>query len=490
MGGFVKAFGIFFAEFSEKFESSASATSLIACVRATMFTFVAPLASLLCDRYSERSVLMLSATLSVSGCFLAAFAQNMATVIVGVGVLMGAGMSCFFAPVQMAIGKYFVRLKSVAISVVFGGMCLSQIVMAPIIVIVLREFALQGTLILYSGLLLHLAVAAALVFPRDLEDANDQVPAGSDKATEMTDLKLSSQCEAQHIETNPADLNMQPPVQSLLSVSESTYMVGKSNDSQQNPQVRFVQNPTTNVILASNRRLSASFRGKLQRCPKWTKSLVRALDLSLIKNSRFTLYALAQCSAQIAFMNIPVYLFPRAEDYRVSKEDGALLLTIMGCTDLFARAVFGILGDVQKIGPKFIFTWGAVLYGMSAAALPFTTGFAGMSVVCGFLGLFASTTIALNMPILVDMVGVRKLAKAIALTSFISGITTAVAPPLLGHIRDVTNSYNIVFFICAGTLFLSAGFMFTDPILQWWRRRKGRQTRESNDHGQMTEMKP
>lgn len=350
---------------------------------------------------------------------------------------VGAGMSCFFAPVQVAIGKYFVRFKSVAISVVFGGMCLSQIVMAPIIVIVLREFALQGTLILYSGLLLHLAVAAALVFPRGIEDVSHvlESPAGSEQTTEMAVLKLSSQCEAQDSEKCPADPNIQPPVQGVRSMSESCSMLGKSNDSEENGENRFGLNPTTqtNVVVFHSNRSSASIRKKLQRCPQWTKSLVRALDLSLIKNSRFTLYALAQCSAQIAFMNIPVYLFPRAEDYNVSKEDGALLLTIMGCTDLFARAVFGILGDVQKIGPKFIFTWGAVLYGLSAAALPFTTAFVGMSVVCGCLGLFASTTIALNMPILVDMVGVRRLAQAIALTSFISGITTAVAPPLLGE---------------------------------------------------------
>ncbi|XP_064615835.1 monocarboxylate transporter 12-like [Liolophura sinensis] len=117
------------------------------------------------ERYSERLVLIGSGVFCSLGALVAAFAPNMEMVVFATGFIMGIGVSSFFAPVQIAIGKYFDKRKSIAISLSFVGMCFAQIVMAPVNILFLETYALRGTLMLYAGFMLHIIVAGALVQP-------------------------------------------------------------------------------------------------------------------------------------------------------------------------------------------------------------------------------------------------------------------------------------------------------------------------------------
>lgn len=347
----------------------------------------------------------------------------------------GIGVSSFFAPVQIAIGKYFDKRKSIAVSLSFVGMCFAQIVMAPVNIIFLETYALRGTLMLYAGFMLHIVVAGALVRPIKASNGShvDQKPELQGRHA-LSMLQLASvqdlcasrefikDMHANGSKVQSSPLSKRTDIAFLRSGEEAVPMKSDSE---------VVERSANNG--SHNLKVDPRSAERHSPCVRILRSIKHVLDFSLLKNPAFTMYAFAQCLSIVAFNNVPVYIFPRAEDYGLTASESALLLTITGCTDLLSRILQGVFGDVKGVGPKVLFTGGIFCFGISTAVVPFTRTFPEMAIVSGFLGLFGSTTIVLNMPILVETVGLEKLAKAVALTSFFNGITSAVAPPLLGR---------------------------------------------------------
>ncbi|CAF4524765.1 unnamed protein product, partial [Didymodactylos carnosus] len=73
--------------------------------------------------------------------------------------------------------------------------------------------------------------------------------------------------------------------------------------------------------------------------------------------------------------------------------------------------------------------------------------------------------ISLSPVIVCQLVGLEFYSSALGLTLMFRGITSLTAPPVMGAIRDITNSYNIPFVIGGLAFIFSALMHFSLPFV-------------------------
>ena len=65
-----------------------------------------------------------------------------------------------------------------------------------------------------------------------------------------------------------------------------------------------------------------------------------------------------------------------------------------------------------------------------------------------------------------DLLGLDNLTSAFGLLTFFRGVTSIVGPPLAGFVFDVTQSYDISFFMAGSSLILASLISFGAQIIQ------------------------
>lgn len=90
-------------------------------------------AGALADRSGPRRVLVVGAAATGGGLLLTSAASGPAGLVVGHGLLVGAGMSTTFVPLIAVVARVFDRYRVVAMSVAVSGIGVGTLVMAPLV---------------------------------------------------------------------------------------------------------------------------------------------------------------------------------------------------------------------------------------------------------------------------------------------------------------------------------------------------------------------
>ena len=108
---------------------------------------------------------MFGGVLITSGLILGAFAANIGTAYVGLGVLCGAGGGCVLATSYIVINQYFKEKRSKAFAISTMGMGIGALTFAPVLAYWFDAYGYTGALLRNGGLFLNLQVAGALMRP-------------------------------------------------------------------------------------------------------------------------------------------------------------------------------------------------------------------------------------------------------------------------------------------------------------------------------------
>lgn len=94
-------------------------------------------------------------------------------------------MAAILTPGQIAVGKYFDKYRSLANSICFCGSSLGMMSLPPLVMYLIHQYGLRGSLLVYGGLLLNCAVGAAVVRP--FKGTNSETPHGESYGTEKSE---------------------------------------------------------------------------------------------------------------------------------------------------------------------------------------------------------------------------------------------------------------------------------------------------------------
>jgi len=207
--------------------------------------------------------------------------------------------------------------------------------------------------------------------------------------------------------------------------------------------------------------------------PKQANAFRQMLDLSLLRDPIFMMYAASNFLTSIGF-NVPYVFTPdRARLWGISEEEASYLLSVIGIANTVGRIILGWLSDRPWINRLYMYNTCLVVCGVSMALSTFMNTYALQVVYCAIFGVTSGAYVGLTSVVLVDLLGLDKLTNAFGLLLMFQGIASVLGPPIVGALYDSFQNYDAGFYMAGFMIFLSGAMLFAIP----WIQQRKRQTK-------------
>ncbi|CAF0873305.1 unnamed protein product [Rotaria sordida] len=162
--------------------------------------------------------------------------------------------------------------------------------------------------------------------------------------------------------------------------------------------------------------------------------IIEQIDLNLLKNAAFTLFAISNFLASLGFNVVYNYADDLANDSKVIKDQRTYIVMSIGLSNIFGRFIIGYLGDQKCMNRLLLFILTLIISGVATMIAPLC----GSSIIphigyASFFGFFSGGYVALTAIVLVDIVGINKLSDAFGVLLLFIGVATAIGTPTVGE---------------------------------------------------------
>ncbi|OCT62686.1 monocarboxylate transporter 4 [Xenopus laevis] len=188
----------------------------------------------------------------------------------------------------------------------------------------------------------------------------------------------------------------------------------------------------------------------------------KLIDANVCKHKGFVIYTLAATIMSLGIFVPPVFVVNVGKDSGVPDTTASYLLTIIGCIDIVARPIFGVITGLPRIRPytPYIFGFAMLFNGFTDLMGSISNSFGGLVVFCVFFGISYGMIGALQFEVLMTVVGTKRFSSALGLVLLAEACAVLIGPPSAGQIWDGTGKYLFVF-IFAGSEVLLSSLVFT-----------------------------
>nr|XP_056712240.1 monocarboxylate transporter 4 [Euleptes europaea] len=175
----------------------------------------------------------------------------------------------------------------------------------------------------------------------------------------------------------------------------------------------------------------------------------KLLDFSVFKDRGFLIYTVAASIMVLGLFVPPVFVVSYAKDLKYPDTKAALLLTILGFIDIFARPICGIVAGLEWVRPRcvYFFSFAMLFNGFTDLMGSMSHNYGGLVVFCIFFGISYGMVGALQFEVLMAIVGTQKFSSAIGLVLLVEAMAVLIGPPSAGKLLDATHKYMYVFLI-------------------------------------------
>ncbi|XP_037318912.1 monocarboxylate transporter 4 [Pungitius pungitius] len=184
----------------------------------------------------------------------------------------------------------------------------------------------------------------------------------------------------------------------------------------------------------------------------------KLLDFSVFKDRGFLIYTLAASIMVLGLFVPPVFVVSYAKGLGYEDTKSALLLTILGFVDMFARPASGLIAGLKWVRPRtvYLFSFAMLFNGITDLVGSQAKDYNGLVVFCIFFGMSYGMVGALQFEVLMTIVGTEKFSSAIGLVLLMEAFAVLLGPPGAGRLLDTTHQYMHVFLLAGCEVTLSA----------------------------------
>lgn len=188
----------------------------------------------------------------------------------------------------------------------------------------------------------------------------------------------------------------------------------------------------------------------------------KLLDFSVFKDRGFVIYTVAASVMVLGLFVPPVFVVNYAKGLGNEDTKSALLLTILGFVDMFARPASGLIAGTKWMRPRsiYLFSFSMLFNGCTDLVGSQADNYVGLVMFCIFFGMSYGMVGALQFEVLMAIVGTEKFSSAIGLVLLMEAIAVLVGPPGAGRLLDTTKQYMHVFLLAGCEVTLSAIILF------------------------------
>ncbi|KAI6240393.1 MFS domain-containing protein [Aphelenchoides fujianensis] len=533
--GFVYSFGVIAESLVHEFKASNAETSFILSLLTGLMLAAGPIASVVSNRIGCRLTTIGGALIASVGCAMSYYADSMGYLTFSVGIVMGFGFGMMYCPAIMhaaelscpshslgcrIVTMYFERLRSLATGITVCGAGVGTFVFSRVISYLIVRFNWRTVFLIYAGVVL-------LCVPPVYDDEDDDEEEGEKKREvkgETDEPKKTNGLQPPSLQppgvlraaVSHTDVSPRPVASNLQRVrSLGEHLPRRTKQGEAHAEslgylnVRdvFYQRSTSELKhfddrLRSVHSLPSAHKEAAHKLPDvaeeenedsaatsasraiavW-RTLKKMLDLSLLADPVYVLFAVSNFFTSIGFNAPPMFMPMNAESVLgLEKTAAANTVAAYGLANTLGRIFFGLCCDRQ-----LPFRWGRdtarnrlwvynltlMLCGVASCFVFAMDGYYSFVGYCFFFGFTISSYVCLTSVVLVDLVGLEKLTNGLGLLLLVQGIATFVGPPIAGQLYDLSKRYDWTFVFCGVCLFVSGLMLFSIPCIRR-RRAEGR----------------
>ncbi|XP_035828287.1 monocarboxylate transporter 13 [Aplysia californica] len=514
MVGIAKSFGLFLDQFKRQFGVSTAAAAMSMSVSAFVYAIGAPTALIVGEMFTPQKVVLCGSVIAFIGMSLSSLTLSMTYVVATFGLCYGIGNSAVYGNGLLMIGKYFRTRRTLATGIAVSGASIGQFVMPVAIEFFLEQYGLGGTLLLISALYFHSSVAGMLFRPIEqyaeeivappspgAEEVQEGLAAGEGALRDVADAAGVS--EAGDDDDDKAGTNHNILSNGTVSVprecndvADSCQLIRSGNGTDGSPESREELSKKAIMYASSGSLVAASASipdvsrtdvsgtdgepGQAEVSVKRGPSvLARVLDFSVLNSYVTVFYTFLSFFCFFGYFNLILFLPAILGEKGVESYDKAFLISLCGIGDLIARLATGFFGDMKIVARYKIKAMACLLCAINIAFFIYADTYAWLGVHCFLYGLLGGSYVCLLAVVLVDFVGLETMAKNLAVVLLIQGVGGAIGQPLLGIVRDKTESYNAVILVCAVSLAFGGVVLFLYPLVKVREKRRRDRTQSA-----------
>ncbi|XP_043861293.1 monocarboxylate transporter 6 isoform X2 [Dromiciops gliroides] len=210
-----------------------------------------------------------------------------------------------------------------------------------------------------------------------------------------------------------------------------------------------------------------------------------AFDVFL-HNQGYRFYTLGVVWMLMGFTVPHIFLVPFALSHNVEEHKAALLISIIGFSNIFLRPMIGLVAGRSIFAGRrvYLFTLAVLLNGLSNLICVISASFSVLVFYCLVYSVSMSGIGALIFQVLMDVVPMNRFSSALGLFTILDSFTVLISPPLAGLLLDTTGNFSYVFYMSSFFLISAAFFIGLSFFLV---KKKEKKKKEEEEEKQMME---
>ncbi|KAL0279201.1 UNVERIFIED_CONTAM: hypothetical protein PYX00_000808 [Menopon gallinae] len=400
----ISVFGLLFIRRLPECGIDTSGASLIVSVQITILNLSGLVTGPILKTFSCRQLAFAGGAMVTAGLFLTGYATSLLAFISTYSVFTGLGIGLLFPTRFIAINSYFSTWRARAVGLSDAGTGVGQMLLPFLVRFLLEEYTFQGTVMILSALSAHALVGAALYQPVEWHMKRKEV------AVEEEKLQIKE-------ERNGLEDGKDPVVD---------------------------EGP-------------AKPAGKFSR-------VIRMMDWNLLRDQLFVILIVELgfvYTANVMFSTLlPFFL----ESSGYEGESIAICMSVLSGADIVGRLILPSITDIFRLRTKSVLFLGVGLSALARSGLvwygqSYGQLYPALAIAC-FVGIVRSAVICNFNLCVADQTSPEKLPSALGLFMVIRGLSVLTLGPLIGYVRDYTESYAL-------TLHVVSAFFLLLPFLLW-----------------------
>ncbi|XP_047487662.1 monocarboxylate transporter 12-like [Penaeus chinensis] len=173
-------------------------------------------------------------------------------------------------------------------------------------------------------------------------------------------------------------------------------------------------------------------------------------NLELLRSPRVLIITVASALNMTSYLNFLMFAPFALQTSGLSLEETSWCMSVSGFCMLVARLVVSSLTDLPRLSKRGCYMAGTATVFVTTIAFTFVRGLTWSSVVIGVWAAGVGAFMSLHNLIMVEYVGLDKLVPTLGICGIFSGLSSVIIGPVIGVIRDVSQSYAVSMWALSG----------------------------------------
>ncbi|XP_056153137.1 monocarboxylate transporter 9-like isoform X2 [Lampris incognitus] len=439
--GSPQSVGVLYPEWLQAFQEGKGMTAWVGSLVSGVGLIVSPICSACVVNFGARPVTIFSGVMVSGGLMLSAFAPNIPFLIFSYGIVVGIGCGLVYAATLTITCLYFDKKRGLALGIVTTGTSVGGFLYATLQNELIVLFGLHGCLLIIGALALNIIACAGPMRP-------------------LTPPKYYLKQRAAILErAAEGQFN-----QKTLMSEEPTKPGLKDVQSSEEPLL--VKDVL--LIIETKETLACKRKRSLFSCSALVKLIKNKLrDYSSCSSTLALLYNrvfMALCVSLFLFSlgAFPPLLFMEDVAQSEGLSEGVAAIPLVSLTAISAGAGkmgLGTMADLRGVNSVFLYAFTIGASGLGLLLIPVIKSYLGLQILSAYLG-FLSGNWSLTPYVTNHLVGMEKLTEAHGILMFFGGFGIMLGPPVVGWFYDVTQSYDLAFYLSGGCVLMGGMILF------------------------------